>query len=160
MAGVTQSRRELVPPVIAERIVVKQERNLGILQALLLHLACPNHSLDEAWATINKSDSNQRPHAAVEKRAVLRLYHATSFISALFTRGNHLPWNNYRSQCCEFLAESPLQLDLFSLLWSRCSLLLIVPTACFQALTMSTLSTYLFSIGVVITIVLENSMTL
>ncbi|TFB01053.1 hypothetical protein CCMA1212_006871 [Trichoderma ghanense] len=59
---------------ITDRMVVKQERNLGILQALLLHLAC---------------------------------------ISALFKRGNHCPWNNYLSQCCESLAEPPLASDLF-----------------------------------------------
>ncbi|PTB64790.1 hypothetical protein BBK36DRAFT_1170469 [Trichoderma citrinoviride] len=135
---------------IADRMVVKQERNLGILQALLLHLAWgdfhfymnteatnflhlavamaldlkldrspdathmhPRSLVGEAWATINKGASKQKPHTADEKRAVLGLYHATSLISALFKRGNHFPWNNYLSHCCESLAESPLESDLF-----------------------------------------------
>ncbi|KAL6826398.1 hypothetical protein V8C40DRAFT_244106 [Trichoderma camerunense] len=135
---------------IADRMVVKQERNLGILQALLLHLAWgdfhfymnteatnfvhlavamaldlkldrspestkmhPKSLLGEAWATLNKGMSKPRPHTADEKRAVLGLYHITSLISALFKRGTQFPWNNYLSQCCESLAESPLESDLF-----------------------------------------------
>ncbi|KAL6883017.1 hypothetical protein HDV57DRAFT_495200 [Trichoderma longibrachiatum] len=134
---------------IAYRVVVKQERNLGILQALLLHLAWGDFHfylnteatnsihlavamamdlkldrspevtrtlpglLGEAWATINKNALRQRPHTADEKRAVLGLYHVTSLISTLFKRGRHFPWNKYLSQCCESLAESPLESDLF-----------------------------------------------
>ncbi|KAH0491824.1 hypothetical protein TgHK011_003232 [Trichoderma gracile] len=134
---------------IADHMVVKQERNLGILQALLLHLAWGNFHfylnteatnfvhlavamahdlkldrppeatrmlpglLGEAWATINKNASKQRPHTADEKRAVLGLYHVTSLVSVLFKRGHHFPWNNYLSQCCESLAESCLESDLF-----------------------------------------------
>ncbi|KAL7948591.1 hypothetical protein V8C42DRAFT_351640 [Trichoderma barbatum] len=135
---------------IADRMVVKQERNLAILQALLLHLAWgdfhfymnteatnfvhlavamaldlkldrspestkmhPKSLLGEAWATLNKGAMKPRPHSSDEKRAVLGLYHVTSLISALFKRGNQFPWNNYLSQCCESLAESPLESDLF-----------------------------------------------
>ncbi|OTA07573.1 Zn2Cys6 transcriptional regulator [Trichoderma parareesei] len=134
---------------IADQMVVKQERNLGILQALLLHLAWGNFHfylntestnlahlavamavdlkldrapevtrtlpglLGEAWATINKNALRQRPHTADEKRAVLGLYHVTSLISSLSKRGHHFPWNNYLAQCCESLAESPLESDLF-----------------------------------------------
>ncbi|UKZ56835.1 hypothetical protein TrVGV298_010679 [Trichoderma virens] len=135
---------------IADRMVVKQERNLGILQALLLHLAWgdfhfymnteatnfvhlavamaldlkldrspestkmhPKSLLGEAWATLNKGAMKPKVHSADEKRAVLGLYHITSLISALFKRGNQFPWNNYLSQCCESLAESHLESDLF-----------------------------------------------
>ncbi|KAM0464626.1 hypothetical protein ACHAPV_002459 [Trichoderma viride] len=59
---------------IADRMVVKQEKNLALLQAILIHLAC---------------------------------------ISALFKRGTTFPWNNYLSQCCESIAESPLDSDMF-----------------------------------------------
>ncbi|RFU77345.1 hypothetical protein TARUN_4897 [Trichoderma arundinaceum] len=59
---------------IADRMVVKQEKSLAILQAILLHLAC---------------------------------------LSSLFKRGNTFPWNNYLSQCCESLAVSSLDSDLF-----------------------------------------------
>lgn len=34
-------------------------------------------------------------------------------ISALFKRGTTFPWNNYLSQCCESIAESPLDSDMF-----------------------------------------------
>jgi hypothetical protein len=34
-------------------------------------------------------------------------------ISALFKRGHYFSWNNYLAQCCESLAESSLESDLF-----------------------------------------------
>lgn len=34
-------------------------------------------------------------------------------MSALFKRGTTFPWNNYLSQCCESIAESPLDSDMF-----------------------------------------------
>lgn len=34
-------------------------------------------------------------------------------ISTLFKRGTTFPWNNYLSQCCESIAESPLESDMF-----------------------------------------------
>ncbi|KAH8122114.1 hypothetical protein FP744_10004838 [Trichoderma asperellum] len=135
---------------VADRMVVKQEKNLALLQAILIHLAWadfhfymrteatnfmhlatalamdlkldkspettrlhPKSLLGEAWATLNKNAPKVRCHTEDEKRAVLGLYHATSLISALFKRGTTFPWNNYLSQCCESIAESSLDSDMF-----------------------------------------------